>query len=251
MLTIGQLATHAGVTVKAIRVYHAKGLLPEPERDASGYRRYDAQAVIEVSRIVTLAQAGVPLARIPDVLDADGDAVVEQIEQIDAELRRTIRLLEQRRSRLQHLGRPDRLCLPAEAIQYMDRLRVVGLSARHQDAIRDSWILGYALAPELARAILPSHTALLDDEEYLAMLRGYDDAIDWNPDDPRLETLADATAAVARRMTVVPDLPAFSHVAPEVVDLLTGHLGADSAAWRQLDRLLAERLRRLDPASHS
>ena len=31
-LTIGQLAAHVGVTVRAIRHYHARGLLPEPPR---------------------------------------------------------------------------------------------------------------------------------------------------------------------------------------------------------------------------
>ena len=36
MLTISQLAAYAGVTVRAVRHYHAKGLLPEPERDAPG-----------------------------------------------------------------------------------------------------------------------------------------------------------------------------------------------------------------------
>jgi hypothetical protein len=44
MLTIGQLAAYAGVTVRAVRHYHQIGLLPEPERDASGYRRYGATA---------------------------------------------------------------------------------------------------------------------------------------------------------------------------------------------------------------
>jgi DNA-binding transcriptional MerR regulator len=244
VLTIGQLATHAGVTVKAIRVYHAKGLLPEPARDAAGYRRYDAQAIIEVTRIATLAQAGVPLARVPDVLDADGDDLGEQIARVDAELRHRIRLLEQRLCRLQHLDQPDRLCLPAEAVQYLDRLDAIGLSERHQHAIRDAWILGFALAPELARALLGSHTALLDDEEYVAMLHGYDDAIDRSPDDPRLEQLADAAAALVRRMTTVSDLPEFRHVPPEVVDLLTAYVGVDSDAWPQLDRLLADRLRR-------
>ena len=47
MLTIGQLARHAGVSIKTIRVYHDEGLLSEPERDTSGYRRYTAQHVIE------------------------------------------------------------------------------------------------------------------------------------------------------------------------------------------------------------
>jgi DNA-binding transcriptional MerR regulator len=37
MLTISQLAAYSGVTVRAVRHYHAKGLLPEPERDDSGY----------------------------------------------------------------------------------------------------------------------------------------------------------------------------------------------------------------------
>ena len=68
MLTIGQLAAHAGVTVRAVRHYHAKGLLPEPERDASGYRRYDAKAVVDLIKIRTLADAGVPLARVKELL---------------------------------------------------------------------------------------------------------------------------------------------------------------------------------------
>ena len=42
MLTISQLATYAGVTVRAVRHYHHVGLLPEPSRDGSGYRTYGA-----------------------------------------------------------------------------------------------------------------------------------------------------------------------------------------------------------------
>lgn len=242
MLTIGQLAKHAGVSTKAIRVYHAKDLLSEPERDASGYRRYDAQAIIDLARIVTLAQAGIPLARIPDMLDADADEATEQINRIDAELRAHIRRLTQRRTRLHHLDQPDRLCLPPEAIEFMERLRALGLSERHEHAIRDGWILGYALAPDLTRTILVSRTALLDDAEYLAVLRGYDDAIDWDPDDPRLDELADTAARLALRMTMVSDLPAFDEVARETVELLTGHFGIDSPAWHRLDQLLSQQL---------
>ena len=46
MLTISQLAAYADVTVRAVRHYHAKGMLAEPERDHSGYRRYNAGAVV-------------------------------------------------------------------------------------------------------------------------------------------------------------------------------------------------------------
>lgn len=42
----------------------------EPERDRSGYRRYNAQAVVDLIRIKTLADAGVPLTRIRELLRA-------------------------------------------------------------------------------------------------------------------------------------------------------------------------------------
>ena len=242
MLTIGQLAAHAGVSTKAVRVYHAKGLLPEPSRDASGYRRYAAQAIIDLTRIVTLAQAGVPLARIRDVLDADAAQAAEQIDRIDAELEARIRQLRQRRERLRHLDQPDRLCLPPEAVEFMDRLRTIGLSERHEHAIRDGFILSYALVPDITRTILPARTALLDDPEYVAVLRGCDDAIDWSPDDPRLKKLADAAARLARRMTMVSDLPGFDQIPAETIDLLTQHLGIDSPAWTRLDQLITKRL---------
>ena len=83
MITIGQLASYAGVTVKAVRVYHARGLLPEPPRDASGYRRYTAQDAISLVKIRTLAEAGVPLARIRDLLAADPGAFAAAIAEID------------------------------------------------------------------------------------------------------------------------------------------------------------------------
>ena len=70
MLTISQLARYAGVTVRAVRHYHAKGLLPEPGRDHSGYRRYDAAAVVELVKIRTLADAGIPLSRVRGLLAA-------------------------------------------------------------------------------------------------------------------------------------------------------------------------------------
>jgi DNA-binding transcriptional MerR regulator len=86
VITIGQLADYAGVTRKTIRVYHATGVLPEPDRDASGYRRYTAHDVIEVIKIRTLAQAGVPLARIRELRSASDDEFRRAITQVDTDL---------------------------------------------------------------------------------------------------------------------------------------------------------------------
>jgi MerR family copper efflux transcriptional regulator len=38
-LTIGALATAAGVGVETVRFYERRGLLPRPPRNASGYRQ--------------------------------------------------------------------------------------------------------------------------------------------------------------------------------------------------------------------
>jgi DNA-binding transcriptional MerR regulator len=100
VLTISQFAATAGVTVRTIRHYHHVGLLPEPERDASGYRRYSAQAAVDLIRIRTLADAGVPLARIDALLHAQPTEFAAAITDIDAELQRKIDQLTDYRSRI-------------------------------------------------------------------------------------------------------------------------------------------------------
>lgn len=111
-LTIGQLAVHVGVTVRAIRHYHACGLLPEPARDASGYRRYGAQAVVDLVRIKTLADAGVPLVRIAELLSAEPSAFADTVDGIDSALGQRIRELQHRRRRLAQLTQGEQLFLP-------------------------------------------------------------------------------------------------------------------------------------------
>jgi len=130
MLTIGQLAAYAGVTVRAVRHYHQIGLLPEPERDVSGYRSYGAAAVVSLIKIRTLANAGVPLARISELLEADEAAFAEAVEKIDRHLRDEIERLEASRKQVAQLAAGDSLVLPAEVIPYLDRLRELGVSER-------------------------------------------------------------------------------------------------------------------------
>src|SRR3954468_6147915 len=113
MLTIGQLAAYAGVTVRAVRHYHQVGLLPEPERDDSGYRRYGPTAVVSLIKIRTLADAGVPLSQIRLVLDADAAALAEAVERIDGQLRDEIERLETSRKQIAQLTAGYGLVLPS------------------------------------------------------------------------------------------------------------------------------------------
>ena len=123
MLTISQLAAHVGVTVRSVRHYHQIGLLPEPERDRSGYRSYDAAAVVRLIKIRTLADAGVPLAHVQTLLDASPEAFAHEVQQIDKELRAEIRRLQGNRQRLARLAAGEHLALPQSVVDYLDRLR--------------------------------------------------------------------------------------------------------------------------------
>ena len=70
-LTIGSLADEAGVNVETIRYYQRRGLMPEPDKPAHGYRRYDATTVKRV-RFIKRAQAlGFALEEIGGLLKLD------------------------------------------------------------------------------------------------------------------------------------------------------------------------------------
>jgi DNA-binding transcriptional MerR regulator len=86
------------VTVKAVRHYHRVGLLPEPERDASGYRSYDGDALARLVRIKILRDAGVPVPRVKDLLDADASTLAAAVMEIDRQLRAEIRRLQTQRA---------------------------------------------------------------------------------------------------------------------------------------------------------
>lgn len=161
MLTIGQLASYAGVTIRTVRHYHQVGLLPEPARDSSGYRTYDATAVVRLIRIRTLAEAGVPLARVHELLDADAATFQEATTRIDAELRRQIRDLQRHRQRIAQLASGDSLAVPREVLDYLDLVRSLGAPEAMIEAEQDAWILVAARWPDQIPAFMADKTAQL------------------------------------------------------------------------------------------
>jgi DNA-binding transcriptional MerR regulator len=191
VLTIGQLASYAGVTVRAVRHYHAKGLLPEPERDRSGYRRYDAHAVVELIKIRTLADAGVPLARVRELLGASEEEFDAAVADIDRRLRAEIRERQRSRERIAQLAAGDSLALPPEAVAYLDRLRGLGLPDPLIEGERDAWILVAAQLPEQMPFYMKMKQQQLDDPATVALYRDLADAIAWAADDPRLMDVRD------------------------------------------------------------
>ncbi|MDR6861772.1 MerR family transcriptional regulator [Phycicoccus sp. 3266] len=238
MLTIGELATYAGVTVRAVRHYHAKGLLPEPERDSSGYRRYDAAAVVELVRIRTLADAGVPLSRVRELLSASGDEFATAVGEIDRRLRAEIRERQRHRERIALLAAGDSLALPPEAVAYLDRLRAVGVPEQMVEAERDAWILVAAHLPERMPFYMQVKEAQLDDPSIQQLYRELFDIRTWAPDDPRLDTVADR---LVEQFEAVPaDAWDEGALPDDLAALLDGvFLSSVPGAQRILDRLEA------------
>lgn len=195
MLTISQLAAYAGVTVRAVRHYHAKGLLPEPPRDHSGYRRYDAAGVVELIRIRTLAEAGVPLSRVRELLAADDEAFATAVEDIDQRLRAEIRERQRHRERIALLASGDSLALPTEAVAYLDRLRSVGVPDPMVDAERDAWILVAAQLPDRMTFYMAMKNEQLDDPHVRELYRDLAEIAHWPAEDPRLDGVADRLVA--------------------------------------------------------
>lgn len=259
MLTISQLAAYAGVTVRAVRHYHAKGLLPEPDRDHSGYRRYDAAAVVQLVRIRTLAEAGVPLSRVAELLESGEDEFTAAVERIDQRLRAEIRDLQQHRDRIARLAAGESLALPPEAVSYLERMRAYGFGERLIEIERDSWIIIAARMPEEVPTFMSLKHAQLEDEDLRRLYLDVGDLVDVSPDDPRLPGIADRVAAfiaaAADRAEVEVAEREFPEVSDDLVDLLDAAFIDSVPCALRLFELLEERgwtgwtnIRRIEPA---
>ena len=257
MLTIGQLAAYAGVTVRAVRHYHAKGLLPEPERDYSGYRRYDAAAVVELIRIRTLAEAGVPLSRVKELLAAGDEEFGAAVADIDRRLRAEIRDRQRHRERIAQLAAGESLALPPEAVAYLERLRELGIAERMIEGERDAWILVAAQLPGHMEMYIRSKQEQLDDPSVVEFYRDLDRMIDWEPGDPRLPALADRLVAQLDAVDAA-EWEAFAEdgMSDDLVALLDSMFLDQVPVARELMRLVEQRgwtgwtnLQRIDPGS--
>jgi DNA-binding transcriptional MerR regulator len=242
LITIGQLAAYAGVTIKAIRHYHQRGLLAEPSRDSSGYRRYGADDAIALIKIRTLAEAGVPLARIKELLAAEPAHFAAATAEIDRDLQERAEELAHTRERIARLGSGDRMFVSADVADYLDRLRELGVSQRMVQAERDGWILMQSVSPKEAAIWLTDKRDALADPTFRAIYLEYDAAFDWSPDDPRLHTLADHTQRWFESRSGGPNDGVRSLPDPTLAKLVAASGGASSPAWARLTEIVKERM---------
>ncbi|MDP2774990.1 MAG: MerR family transcriptional regulator [Nocardioides sp.] len=248
MLTIGQLAAYSGVTTRAVRHYHQIGLLPEPERDASGYRTYAAAAVVRLIRIRTLAEAGVPLARVEELLAADEEGFTRAVAEIDRRLRGEIKQLQEHRRRIASLAAGDSLALPDSVTSYLDRMRSLGAPGVMVEMERDAWILIAAQLPDKIDEFMVEKESQLDDPVMRRFLRNIGALIDGDDEsEALLAETADLVVEMAEQAAACGELDGQDEALPDssFADLLdTVVLAAGPRLVRLRDRLqelMAER----------
>ena len=68
-MRIGELAERAGCDVQTVRFYEREGLLEEPARDESGYRRYDERHAARLAFVRHCRSLDLPLPKVRQLLD--------------------------------------------------------------------------------------------------------------------------------------------------------------------------------------
>ena len=105
----GELARRCGVNIETVRYYEQRGLLPEPERNASNYRVYGEDAVRRLTFIGRAQDLGFTLKEIGELLALKADPgagcadVVERADAKIADIDEKIRRLQAMRRALSDL----------------------------------------------------------------------------------------------------------------------------------------------------
>lgn len=116
-LSIGELAERSGISVRALRLYEAEGLI-KPVRTQAGRRVYQTRDVERLQQILLLKKAGCTLAQIGSLLDRRPfdparliDAQIAALEQTERGLAQALSLLRTARRQLQ-----EGECLSVDAL---------------------------------------------------------------------------------------------------------------------------------------
>ena len=99
MLKVGELAAHAGLTIRTLHHYDSIGLLVPSARSPAGYRLYDRLDVARLQQIQALRKLGMALGAIGAYLDGPDASplaiVTRQLAALDRQIEEASRMREQ------------------------------------------------------------------------------------------------------------------------------------------------------------
>lgn len=245
-VTIGQAAAFADITIKTVRHYHKLGLVDEPARDSSGYRRYGSAELLRLVQVRTLAAAGVPLAEIGPLLDADTAPFAEALADVERRLTARITELTAQRDMLHRLTSGDRTLLPDRAVAMLEGMPTLGFTPQDVRTARESFVLAKALVPERFHDYLTDIEHALRDPRFVELTKRSAEVIDWEPDDPRVAELATDMAehylTNPDQLTIVTGLQARTQTATRY-RLIAHHGEKHESAAARLAALVETKLR--------
>ena len=102
MYKIGDFSKMSKVTIKALRYYEKEGLLKPVFIDQNnGYRYYETSQLVEISKIISLRQAGIPIKEIKKILN--GEDVVAILESRKKEIEKNLININMELSKINYL----------------------------------------------------------------------------------------------------------------------------------------------------
>ncbi|MFI1472309.1 MerR family transcriptional regulator, partial [Streptomyces wuyuanensis] len=164
--TIGELAERAGVTVKTVRFYSDRGLLPESGRSAGGHRRYGPEALDRLRLIRSLRGLDLPVPEVGRVLDHGDVALGDALEGAISD---RLRVLGSQLAVMRWREASLRLLRDCDAGERAERLRLIGAVTVPPSTASMARFWRYWLPPRLPARVV---SAFLDQ------------AVPQIPDDP-------------------------------------------------------------------
>ncbi|MEV6754377.1 MerR family transcriptional regulator [Streptomyces sp. NPDC051214] len=224
---IGDAAAFAGTTPRAVRHYHAIGLLPEPERGGDGKRRYGHDDMIRLLWIRKMTDAGISLDDIRTSFDGTR-TIDETLERLEETLAAQEAALRRRRAavhQLREAGSPLGLLSPLVASRLRD-LPSDTLRRSDLDSLlvseRIFGPLGAALQASVCIVLaadpgLRAEADRLDEAE-----EALDDTVD--PHDPRVEEIAVRRCAFQKTLEQAIEAAGLEEAEEELFDLYDADL---------------------------
>ncbi|MEU9636878.1 MerR family transcriptional regulator [Streptomyces tendae] len=195
---IGDAAEFTGTTPRAIRHYHAIGLLPEPERGAGDRRRYGYDDMIRLLWIRKMADVGIALEDIRTTFEPGTD-IEQSLARLEESLAAQAAVIERQRAAVRNWresGDPLGLLSPLLA----GRVRHLPPNSLRRSDLDTLLVterifgpLGAALQADRFIVLATRPELRAEDDRLTEAETALDDSID--PDDPRVEEIAEQWCA--------------------------------------------------------
>lgn len=231
LFTIGALAERTGLTVKTIRFYSDKGIVPPTDHTPTGYRLYDAEAATRLELVRTLRELGIDLPTVARVLARETSLTAVAAAHADA-LDVQIRILRMRRAVLRAVAERGS---HREEMELMHNLMRLSAAERRRliDDFIDAAYGGVDANPamvELVRTSMPE----LPDDPTTAQVTAWMELVELVQDNDFREAVR-AMAEYQARERAEGDTTGLHHdlteaVRADVGKALADGLSADSAA---------------------